>query len=119
MLGFQSYVNLEEGNILAFLQGTERYFVSLSTGFGKRSVCFTSCIDRIKGEILVYSVSSSLNVIVKDPVVHGVVNKATAYPFRKLSLINTHPDLLKLLHHSQTVSAPDPFFRKKGLATRD
>ena len=56
--------------------------------------------------------------------VHGVVNKATAYPFTKLSLINTHPDLLKLLHHSQTVSVPDPFLvrlrralRKKGLAT--
>ena len=54
------------------------------------------------------------------------LNKDTAYPFTISSHISTHLDLLKLLHHSQTVSVPDPFLarprralRKKGLATRD
>jgi len=43
------------------------------------------------------------------------------HPFRRLSLINIHPVLLKLLHHWQMVSVPDPFFsaplarvKKKG-----
>ena len=54
------------------------------------------------------------------------LNKGTAHPFRRSSPISTHLDLLKLLHHSQTVSVPDPFLarlwrasRTKGLATRD
>ena len=41
--------------------------------------------------------------------VRHFADKEAAHAFRRLSLINTHRFLLKLLHHSQTVCAPDSF----------
>ena len=60
-----------------------------------------------------------LPVIARTLPIHPSLDEEAAYPFRRSSLIHTHPFLLKLLHHSQTVCVPGPFCGQRKVWLHD